>query len=79
MFKDKPALYFPVKVAHPPFLKVPHPPSLRDCDYLRGVKTDATGGRDECRDPSTPQNDSPRESFCYAQDDNLELILRSLE
>src|SRR5208282_6336777 len=28
----------------------------------------------ECRGPSTPRNDSLRESFCYAQDDNLELI-----
>jgi hypothetical protein len=34
-------------------------------------KTDATGDRDECRGPSTPQNDSLRESFCHAQDDNL--------
>jgi hypothetical protein len=37
-------------------------------------KTGATCGRGECRGPSTPPNNSLRESFGYAQDDNLELI-----
>jgi hypothetical protein len=46
-----------------------HPPSVRALS-----KTGATCGREECRGPSTPQNNSLRESFCYAQDDNLELI-----
>jgi hypothetical protein len=61
--------------------------ALHSCDQLsadsgvyfrlrsRAVKTDAAGGRNEGRGPSTPQNDSLRESFCYAQDDNLEVTV----
>jgi len=45
---------------------------FRGCSH--GQSSDAASDRDECRGPSTPQNDSLRESFCYAQDDNLELI-----
>jgi putative transposase len=40
-----------------------------------GLEWPPASGRDECRGPSTPQNDSLRESFCYAQDDNSEFVL----